>query len=149
MDTKTETKGTPQTPIGMPPQPVVPPQDAHTPPVSPATPVTPETVAVPVQAHDDIPVPEEVGYTESKSNKLMILFTVIMALILFALVGLFFYRQFMILAPSKTSVTPTKAPVTATNTPVPVEDATDLDAVEIPNIDTELKEIDADLKELQ
>lgn len=152
MDTKTDKTSAPQNPIGTPPaQPVVvPPAEPQTPSVAPETGgmATPG-VGLPPQSHDDIPVPQEVGYTESKSNKLMIVFTVVMVLILFSLVGLFFYRQFTSLTPSKTSVTPTKVPVEVTNTPVPVQDDTDLDAVEIPNIDTELKEIDADLKELQ
>lgn len=100
----------------------------------------------------DIPVPQEVGYTETKSNKLMTLLIVLLVGILMTLVGLFFYKQYMNTVASQSSVTPTPAVEVPEESPTPApasEEEAELMNIDIPDLDEEMADIDTALEKLQ
>ncbi len=98
------------------------------------------------------PVSPDVGYTETKSSKLVYILVGLLLVILLSLVGLFFYKQ-MAAAPAETQITPSPVQVSPTVevsptvTPVNEEEA-DLQQIEIPDIDQDLQQIESDLDQL-
>ncbi|QQS43297.1 hypothetical protein IPM65_03990 [Candidatus Roizmanbacteria bacterium] len=124
-----------------------------------ATPESPADGQPPVDTTADTsaePVPQpvypDVGYTETKSSKLVYILVGLLLLILLSLVGLFFYKQ-MAAAPAETQISPSPVQVSPTVevsptvTPVNEEEA-DLQQIEIPDIDQDLQQIESDLDQL-
>lgn len=125
---------------------------AETAPAAPAE-------AVPADASPDItpepalqPVTPDMGYTETKSSKLVYILVGLLLVILLSLVGLFFYKQMTTvpsdaqLSPSPAQVSPTSA-ISPTVTPANDEEA-ELQQIDIPDIDEDLQQIDRDLEQL-
>lgn len=95
----------------------------------------------------------DMGYTKTSSNKMLYVLVAVLALILISLVALFFYKQYTN-TPKKLEVTPTPTPkeVTVEKPSPPVSPVNDEDAqlqeIIIEDVDADLKDIEADLKEL-
>ncbi len=128
---------------------------------SPAVPAEPETPAAPAEAETATdmsaepspqPIAPEVGYTETKSNKLVYILVGILLVILLSLVGLFFYKQ-MSAAPAETQISPSPVQVSPTDivsptaTPANEEEAA-LQQIDIPDIDQDLQQIESDVDQL-
>lgn len=119
---------------------------------APATPVTPEQPSD--MSGEPVPQPmaPDVGYTETKSSKLVYILVGILLVILLSLVGLFFYKQ-MTATPAESQLSPTPAQVSPTSvvsptvTPVNDEEA-ELQQIDIPDIDEDLQQIESDLNKL-
>lgn len=131
--------------------------ESATSPESPVAGAAPATESEPVVPSDNPPTPipavPDVGYTETKSNKMIYILVFVLMVILFSLVGLFFYKQ-LTSSNSATQISPTPAmqvtptdAVTPTVTPVNDEEA-ELQQIEIPDIDRDLQEIETDLEQL-
>lgn len=94
----------------------------------------------------------EVGYTETESSKLIYILVGVLAIILLSLVGLFFYKQ----TTSIPSIQPTPTPglgveetAEANPTDAPAAgDEAELQQIQIPDIDEELKEIENEINQL-
>ena len=113
-------------------------------------PISPEAPVVPDQTDASTPSSgDNYGYTETKSNKLLHIFIFVLVVVLLSLVGLFFYKQFTSTTSDKASqvVAPTVAVSPVVTEPVTEEDA-ELDQIEIPNLDQELQDINADMEQL-
>src|SRR3989339_1269446 len=90
---------------------------------------------------------DSVGYTETKSNKLLYIFVFVLVVVLLSLVGLFFYKQYLNTTTNQNSqsseptvaVSPTVAPAT--------EEESELNQIEIPDIDQELSDINKDIEQ--
>lgn len=90
---------------------------------------------------------DEFGYAETKSNKLLYIFVFVLVVVLLSLVGLFFYKQYM---NTTTQVEPViKEPVEASPTSAPaIEEESELNQIEVPDIDQELSDIQKDIEQL-
>ena len=134
------TQNTPTTPI----QPVA---------QAPLTPASPQPVAAPAPVQPPMPSQMDPGHVETKSNMLLYIMIGLLLLILIALSGLFFYRQFAAAtnAPIKETVTvPTQPPVTPTIV-VPTyssPEETDVMGVDVGDVDSQLKIIQDDINKL-
>jgi len=119
---------------------------------TPAATVSPEapkpTTVAPADA-STTPSGDDSGYTETKSNKLLYIFVFVLVVVFLSLVGLFFYKQFTSTTSDKAiqDVAPTVAVSPVISEPVTEEDA-ELDQIEIPNLDQELQDINADMEQL-
>ncbi len=113
-------------------------------PVSPEAPVVPDQTSASTPASGD-----NFGYTETKSNKLLYIFIFVLVVVLLSLVGLFFYKQFTSTTSDKASkiVAPTVAVSPVVTEPATEEDA-ELDQIEIPDLDQEMQDINADTEQL-
>ncbi|MDP4011223.1 MAG: hypothetical protein Q8P72_03275 [Candidatus Roizmanbacteria bacterium] len=111
---------------------------------------TPEVVPpadIPPTPEVKSPEGDQFGYTETKSNKLLYVFVFVLVVVLLSLVGLFFYKQYMnttaqvepVVEPT-VAVSPTVAPAT--------EEETELNQIEIPNLDQEMQDINKDIEQL-
>jgi len=87
-------------------------------------------------------------YTETKSNKLIYIFVFVLVVILLSLVGLFFYKQY--LNTTGSSNTPTAQPtIVASPSVLPsTEEETELNQIEIPDLDQELQDVEEDIEQL-
>jgi len=98
------------------------------------------------------PVAPDMGYTETKSSKLVYILVAVLLVILLSLVGLFFYKQ-MMTVPSETQLSPTPAQVSPTEVVSPTvtpanEEEADLQQIDIPDVDQDLQQIESDLNKL-
>ena len=127
-------------------------------PVAPAEPEVSTAPATPDASADmsaepaPQPMAPDVGYTETKSSKLVYILVGLLLVILLSLVGLFFYKQ-MTSAPAETQISPSPVQtsptvaVSPTVTPANEEEA-DLQQIDIPDVDQDLQQIESDLNQL-
>lgn len=96
--------------------------------------------------------PTSVGYTETESSKLIYILVGVLVVILLSLVGLFFYKQTTSIPSTQPTPTPgldvEETAVTSPKVAPAAGDEAELQQIEIPDIDDELKEIENDLNQL-
>lgn len=126
---------------------------AETPVTSPEQETSPEPAAAPDMSAEPAPQPmPDVGYTETKSSKLVYILVGLLLVILLSLVGLFFYKQMAgtsaetLVSPTPVQVSPTDV-ISPTVTPVNEEEAA-LQQIDIPDIDQDLQQIESDVDQL-
>lgn len=114
----------------------------------PVTPPTPETPSGEVAPDAGSSVGDDFGYTETKSNKLLYIFVFVLVVVLLSLVGLFFYKQYTnTTSPQQAEEVQPSLAVSPTTEPKS-EEAVELDQIEIPDLDTELQDIEKDIEQL-
>jgi len=130
------------------------------PDVTQTTPEMPEPVIVtpaepmsPMSADPSMPIDDGMaGYTETKSNKLVYVLVFVLVVILLSLVGLFLYKQFVATTAPAAEVMMDEPIAEEMISPTVVissdPEVAALEELDIPNLDTELENIDKDLGQL-